>query len=284
MKYLDYKENRTHGSFNFPFAFYNVTKNHPRYQMLHHWHPEFELIRILEGSFTLQLNGQELSGTAGDSFLITGGDVHSGIPHACHYECIVFDINFFIREHQSCYRELLSIINNEQILLSYFPHSMILENDIFAYIFDAFARKFLGYELVIQGNFYHFFGIAMEKQLFRKIDKLPNHLQKMKLFKAVISMIQQHYSENVTLEDMATWVHMNPNYFCRFFKEIVHQTPMQYLNYYRIESACEKISTSDKSITEISLECGFNDVSYFIKVFRKFKGITPTTYHKRLHL
>ena len=282
MNYLDYKERRQHGNFEFPFAFYNVTAHHPRYHMLHHWHPEFELIRIIDGTFIMQLDGIEFTAQAGDSFLITGGVVHSGIPKSCHYECIVFDMDFFLREQRNSYKDLLSIVYREQILTCYYPRRMDEENNLFTKIFLTLAEKKPGFELLVQGYFYQFLGLAFQKNLFQKNKKLPDHLRKIKLFKIVISMIQQRYTENLTLVDMAASIHMNPNYFCRFFKDITHQTPVQYLNFYRVESACEKLAVSEKSVTEVALECGFNDVSYFVKVFKRYKNITPTEYLRRL--
>jgi len=282
MRYIDYKESRKHGSFDFPFAFYNVARNHPRYHMLHHWHPEFELVRIISGSLVMQLDGIEISAESGDSFLITGGMVHSCIPHDCRYECIVFDINFFAKEHTLSAQKLMDIVYQNKILNAYYPASMQEENQIFNNIFSAVIQNDFGFELIVLGNFLHFFGLASQKNLFNKNENMPEHLRKMKQFKSAISMIQQHYSEDITLVDIAKSAHMNPNYFCRFFKEFVHQTPVQYLNYYRIGSACEKIASSSKSITEIAMECGFNDVSYFIKVFKRFKGVTPSEYSKNL--
>lgn len=281
MKYLDYKESRTHGSFEFPFAFYNVTSTHPRYQMIHHWHPEFELIRILKGSLTMQLNGLTTVAIPGDSFFITGGVVHSGVPHNCHYECIVFSMDFFLKEQRCCYMDLLSILHHNLILQHYYPSTQLEENSIFTNIFNAISNKAPGYELIVQGNFYHIFGLALQKNLFQKTARPFEQVKKIKQLETVLSMIQQHYSENITLADMAKSVHMNPNYFCRFFNEIVHQTPIQYLNQYRIECACEKLAASGKSITEVALECGFNDVSYFIKVFKRIKGDTPAVYYKK---
>ena len=76
---------------------------------------------------------------------------------------------------------------------------------------------------------------------------------------------------------------MNANYFCRAFKEFTGMTPVEYLNFYRIESACEQISKMEENITNIAFLCGFNDFSYFIKVFKKFKGVTPSKYAKKLN-
>lgn len=74
---------------------------------------------------------------------------------------------------------------------------------------------------------------------------------------------------------------MSPKYFCRIFRTVIHRTPIDYLNYYRIEKACYLLETEDLSITEVAYHCGFNDSSYFIRCFKKYKQITPTKYLKK---
>jgi AraC-like DNA-binding protein len=58
------------------------------------------------------------------------------------------------------------------------------------------------------------------------------------------------------------------------------KTPIQYLNYYRVECACELLSASEKTISEVASACGFNNISYFVRVFGAHKGTTPSTYAK----
>lgn len=280
MKYIDYKETRKHGTFDFPFALYNVTHYHPRYTMMYHWHPEFEIIRILSGELILQLDGVEIIGRENDSFLITGGALHSGIPKNCHYECIVFNMDFFLRENQPYYKEIFSIVQHNKILQSYYPSEMTEVNYIFENISQALSSKIYGYKLLVQGNFYLFLAMTLQKNYFIEQEYTFDNLNKIKQLKSTFIYIQSHFNEEITLYMLAKNIHMNPNYFCRFFKEITHQTPIQYLNHYRIETACEKLTTTDKTVTEIAMECGFNDVSYFVKVFKKFKGKTPTNYYK----
>ena len=70
------------------------------------------------------------------------------------------------------------------------------------------------------------------------------------------------------------------SYFCRLFKAVTDKTPMEYLNSYRIEKAAAKLLSTDESVTDIAYSCGFNDLSYFIKVFRDFKGISPKQFRK----
>ena len=61
---------------------------------------------------------------------------------------------------------------------------------------------------------------------------------------------------------------------------MTHRTPIDYLNYYRIERACYQLITTNLSITEIAYASGFNDLSYFIKTFKKYKGNHSKKYLK----
>ena len=76
---------------------------------------------------------------------------------------------------------------------------------------------------------------------------------------------------------MADSVQMSPKYFCRFFQEMTHRSPVDYLNYYRIERACYQLLTTNDTITEVAYNAGFNDL---IKTFKKYKGTTPKQYLK----
>ena len=96
--------------------------------------------------------------------------------------------------------------------------------------------------------------------------------------KAVFSYIESHYGEKISLEDLAGTIHMNRNYFCRFFKEKAGKTPFSYLNEYRVNQAASQLLSTRLPITEIALNAGFENMSYFIRQFRRFKGCTPSAY------
>lgn len=87
----------------------------------------------------------------------------------------------------------------------------------------------------------------------------------------MIRYISERYQNPIALGELAEQCGMNSNYFCRAFKEFTGITPVEYLNFYRVESACERILKAEESITEIAFLCGFNDFSYFIKVFKNLK-------------
>ncbi len=282
MKNLEFKEKISHGTKFFPFAYYSVTYLHPRYNMIAHWHEECELIRILKGKFDLKINTELYSLKEGDTIFINSGAIHSGIPQNCIYECLVFDISFLKRERSFTNSFLNSLINFEKeikILYNY-ENPEVLE--IISRIFNIIKEKKTGYDMKIFGLFYYFLGIIEEKDMFtHKINVDHSNKKKILHLKKVLSIIQKKYMYNLTLEDLSSCVNMNTNYFCKFFKELTNKTPMDYLNYYRVECAKEKLKESDLSVTEIAYDCGFNDISYFTKVFKKYNNnLTPREFLK----
>ena len=76
---------------------------------------------------------------------------------------------------------------------------------------------------------------------------------------------------------------MNKNYFCRFFKEKAGKTPFAYLNEYRINQAAGELMKTDLPITEIALNSGFENMSYFIRQFKHYRGCTPSVFRQERH-
>lgn len=281
MQYINYRESWQRGTVDFPFEYHHVTPAHPQYVMSLHWHVEFEIIRILEGTLQLSIDEQEYTVSKGTAIFIPAGSVHSGAPKDCTYECIVFDMNMLMNKNDSCCKLIRKIIDHEVEPKYIYPE---FYNDIHQTIwcmFDAIASKKEGYQLVVLGTLYQMIGTIFSKQYYNPVPAQPprNHKRIVQL-KAVLEFMESSYNKHLTLEEMSESVNMSPKYFCRFFQEMTHRTPIDYLNYYRIERACYQLLTSDQSITEVAYSSGFNDLSYFIKTFKKYKGTTPKKYLK----
>ena len=113
MKYIDYQERAQQGTFNFPIAFYHQTPHSPRYDMQYHWHTQYEIIRIISGTFQLKLEKSTMLCQAGDVIFITSGMLHGGTPHDCIYECIVFDLQILLKNNHACSRIIRDIIDQK---------------------------------------------------------------------------------------------------------------------------------------------------------------------------
>ena len=281
MQIIDQNEDRPRGTYEFPFEFHHIDSSHPRYVMSYHWHVEYEIIRILSGEFTVTLDEKSFLAKKGDVIFIHSGILHSGIPINCVYQCIVFDMNAFLKLNSLCADYIQQIVHQDILIYHHFtsryPEILHTVNVLFA----AMVEKKPGYELSVIGQFYHFFGIVFGNHYY--LDSQPKARRDYKRIlqlKQVVEFIEKNYASPLTLSQLSESVSMSPKYFCRFFSEMTHQTPMDYLNRQRIEQACYELSTTGDSITDIAYRNGFNDLSYFIRTFKKYKGTTPGKYNK----
>ena len=94
--------------------------------------------------------------------------------------------------------------------------------------------------------------------------------------------IEDHYMENLTLDVMAQYVHMNASYFSSFFKKQTGENFKEYLNKIRLKHALELLLSTDKKSYEIADEVGFSEAKYFSELFQKMYGKTPVAYRKEL--
>ena len=102
--------------------------------------------------------------------------------------------------------------------------------------------------------------------------------KKIQNYKSVISYMEHNYNQPVTLQDLADTIPCNSQYLCRFFKDIAGVSPIQYLLNYRIQKACILLETTNNPVLDIALDCGFENVSYFIRKFKEIMCCTPKAY------
>ena len=281
MKYIDYQEHRQHGTFNFPIAYYHENPRSPRYYMTYHWHTNYEIVYIRQGSFNLTLDDTTMTFNAGDVVFISDGMLHGGTPMNCIYDCVVFDLQMLLKDNNACSKMVQDIINHRIIINTYLSKNNKIITAVTQDLCNVLSAKAIGYEFQVQGYLYILFGEIIKNELYTKnsLDNITT--ERLNSIKEVLSYISDNYTNNITLDSLAHIAGMNPKYFCRYFKSMTDRTPIDYLNYYRIECACEMLSTRDMSIREVAISCGFNDESYFIKTFNKYKNITPKQYVKR---
>ncbi len=95
-----------------------------------------------------------------------------------------------------------------------------------------------------------------------------------------LEFIDEHFSENLSAEQMADRFHFNYSYFCNLFKKNTGRTFSQYLLDMRLRRARELLSTTTLRVYEVAGRCGFNDDKYFIRAFKKELGLTPDEYRR----
>lgn len=273
-----------HGTLTFPAEYYYVDSRHPRYQMPFHWHNEWEILRIIAGEFRIYLDEEEYCARAGDIFLIRPGMLHGGIPNECSYECFVFDLYGLFRSMDMVKGYLRPFYRQNQLPQVFFPAE---ENSTIRTVIDELMAAFRSPEesdcpeLVTVGCLCRLFSwIRKEGCFVPSSAAADDELRRVDQIKTVLEYIEANFSGPLSLEKLAAVVGMNPKYFCRVFSRLTHQSPMDYVNFYRIEQAAYLLSSTALSVTAVAMECGFWESSYFTKVFRKYKGVTPKKYRQ----
>ncbi len=283
MHYLDYNEKKQHGTTEFPLEYYYIDENHSRYRMPFHWHREMEFVHIIRGRLHLYLDDREYLASDGDLIHIAGGVIHGGEPENCVYECIVFDPAPLLMNTQDA-RSYFRKIELRQVLVH---EHFTSENDplVLSYagqLYSSAHEKAPGWELSTMGALFSIYGTIFHQTRYEPATSDYVDHGKMSMLKPVLEYIDAHYKDEITLEKLAHVCGMSAKYFCRFFKTVIHRTPIDYLNYYRVERASYLMETEDISVTEAAYRCGFNDSSYFVRVFKKYKNATPGKYINRI--
>lgn len=99
----------------------------------------------------------------------------------------------------------------------------------------------------------------------------------------VLSYIHNHINKNLNIDELAEQTCLSKDHFIRLFKHEIKTTPLQYINQKKIEKAQLTLVTSDTSVKDIALNLGFEDYSYFNRLFKKLVGTTPQEYRHSYH-
>ncbi|WP_252231917.1 AraC family transcriptional regulator [Clostridium sp. ZBS15] len=285
------KEKREHGSFLLPLGIYNVSLGNIEKSITAHWHNELELILVLSGQFNLKINADSYTCKKGDIILINSGFLHyfsTEENHSSTWNSIVFNmeqLNSNIIDNCSV-NFITPIINNEFELPVIINKDSLINNElknIILNITDTYNSKYYGFELEIKSLLFRYFSLLFKFNLIKK--KTNNtylNKEKIEKIKIILKYIQENYNKEIDINTLSSICHYNQYHFMRFFKKYTGKTCIQFIKNYRLEKAASLISNTDLSITEISLEVGFTNISYFIRSFKEKYNTTPKEFKTRL--
>ncbi|WP_252237418.1 AraC family transcriptional regulator [Clostridium sp. ZBS17] len=284
------KEKREHGNFLLPLGIYNVSLGNIEKSIIAHWHNEIELILVLSGEFNLKINTDSYTCKDGDIILINSGSLHyfsTKENESSTWNSIVFNmdqLNSNILDNCSV-NFITPIINNEFKLPVIIHKDSLINNElkcIILNIIDTYNSKYYGFELEIKSLIFKYFSLLFKFNLVKK--KTNNtclNEEKIEKIKIVLEYIQENYNKEIDINRLSAICHYNQSHFMRFFKKHTGKTCIQFIKNYRLEKAASLISNTDLSITEISLEVGFTNISYFIRSFKEKYNTTPKGFKTR---
>lgn len=295
MNPLMLKEDRLHGDLGYPASLYEMTYKAHQPMLELHWHEEFEFFMMTQGTASLRVGVADYELKAGEAVFINSGELHSGSilgDEDCSFIALVFHSDLISSAFPDTIQlQYLSAILEQKRHLPVHLHSgRAAHQPILARLAELFRLHQSCppmYEMSAKGLI-----CLLLADLLRlgersgPMDTPPAPAAKsykVERLKAVIEYIHAHFAQPIRLSDLASLVSMNEAYFCRFFKEMTRTRPVDYINQYRLQHAAAMIRATDKKMTEVALDVGFNNVSYFIEVFKKHFGCTPTAFRKEQH-
>lgn len=250
-----------------------------------HLHDEIEFIQIISGRFCCTVLGNTYELLRGDIILINERIPHStvNLEDGTNTQVVQFDPGHFSNERlkETC-RYLSRFINIDKTPATVFEANLPLTRELSGYldtILHEFACQNAGFELYIKANIISILALLSRADLLTDSSELFNESIASKILPALI-YIDDHYCEHITLEEISGVLNLSSSYFCRLFKQATNSTFLEYVNFVRVCKAERLLMTRHNSISKIALDIGFSSVTYFNRIFKRFKGCTPTEYKK----
>lgn len=249
-----------------------------------HWHEEVEFGYVLNGQIDITLANrtyhiQKNQGYFTNSNVLSrfskGADYTLGHTHLFHP---IFLSGHFKSIFATKYMD--PVIHNKNIDALVFPGDTLNQQKILQKLRQASALQHQeNVEFQTRNLFSELWLLLLEE-----IKEQPAHtvnFQNQERVQNMLTFIHAHYSEKLTLNDIAAAASVSTRECIRCFRNTIRQTPLEYVMEYRLDMAKKILNETELSITDVSLQCGFSSNAYFGKIFREKCGMTPLQYRNR---
>lgn len=279
-------ENLTRGTNELPFARYDFTENRKDFVLTQtHFHNEFEIISVKSGELNLLIEGESHILMADDIAFINPYEYHAikSIECPVSYTAFVFskELITFPSQHFFQSKFTAPIFSGKVKLHNIITKQNTLHQSIISPV-QALRDNHTAQDPQILHLLLEIFTTLLDKNALIKVieanTKIPDYI------KICIDYIAQNCEKDITLAQLSHLVHLSPNYLCTAFKSATGLSPVEHLQVIRIKRATQMLLQTNFSIEEISLKCGFQNVGYFIKVFKKQTTHTPHAYRKKMSI
>lgn len=286
MKLIE-KESIKHGTKEINFAIYDHSRSSLIIAFEAHWHPEFEINYVYQGTISFFMGGRNYTLHEDELLFVNKNQIHScsdATNDNRHYVSIVFGEDFvFSNQNDPLYQKYFYPLYQKNfcfppVITEETPGGKEILNCVRDFLSIYYQQTF-SYEIFLRSKLLRFFHIALSNDIFIKADYRETVVNPI-VYQAILT-IRQNYKNPLSIHDLADTCHITPSYFCRLFKASVGKSPKAYLLDCRISNAILRLSQTEDSIHAVSDACGFDDVNYFARCFKQRTGLSPTEYRKR---
>lgn len=276
-----------HGTAAFPVACYHddLWENPVPW----HWHEEFEAVVISRGSCTVAVGKEKFTLGEGEGFFVNSGVLHGCWnlgDTGCRFHSLVFHPRLVGGSTDSVFfRDYVEPLVQDPVMegLRLTPEEpwqkAALESIENAW--QACQGEPRGYPFLVREN--------LSRVVLEMRDNLPRQSvlpdararRDARRMKQMLSFIHNFYGQPMDTAAIAASAAISESECLRCFHTVIGTTPIQYLRSYRLRQAQQLLTGTTAHIADIAVQCGFQDVSYFTKIFRQSLGCTPSEYRKQ---
>lgn len=244
-----------------------------------HWHNHLEILYILEGAMHVKCNEKAYLLQEEGMFLFNSGDIHYTHSER-NTRVILMQIPFeFLQRVMADFDK----ISFEQ----YFPKEYIAETKSLQQITslllamkEVYEKNEDGYALLFASYLNRMLYELYKNHAIRENRQTDTNDKNLNRLKKIITYIEKHYAEPISLADIAKNFALNPEYFCRYFKKNMGFTFLEYINLVRLPHIYDDLLHTRDSISDIQEKHGFTNTKVFHRMFKEVYGCTPSEARK----
>lgn len=285
------KENRTHGTKYYPYDQYYMNSISHAFQIPVHWHDEVEIIFIEQGCLHVRIAETDYMGEKNDVFIVNAKELHlmGSEDGNVRYYTLLFPLDFLsFQTMDAAETALFAPLRSGRLLFPNYLEKGAAKETILGILRQmvdfnheleqkqARPAEFSTEQMKTRILLLQLLLVLYEQKLFMQIDQKENT----DFQKEILLYIQEHYTERLMLDDLATQFHLSEKYMSHYFVEHFRIPFSNYVLHLRLVHAKQLLETTDEAITEVALRVGFVNVSYFIRAFKEAYGMPPYRYRK----
>ena len=237
-----------------------------------HWHQRTEFLLVHSGSCRVWIGKEEFQGKPGDVFVIHSGEIHT---LSCEKDNLLYVCTF----DPSI---LYSFQPDVQFLQSYIPARALEQiglleqvRGLFAEMLQEKQQEKSWHDVLIRCDIIRLYSLFV-RHFPREVSVSKQSITKFLHFQQALSFIAEHFGEDIKLSDVAKIINYNPSYVSSLFVSYTGVNFKSYLDSFRINKAVELIKNTNATITDISAQCGYENIRTFNNTFKRVTQMTPT--------
>ena len=279
--YFELKENKPHGTKDDPFSTYHIENAGRSFQIPVHWHDEFEIIYVRSGFLTVSISGESYIGKTGEAFVVSPGNLHlmGSQSGTVDYYTFLFPLKYIsFRTDDMLDEKLLEPLNSGHLMIC--PRVKDTAKELCEQLIEIYeAKKDESESKITTQVRTKIILLQFILEMWKKGFVIENDTScRNTVEKEMVSYIQQNFTGKISLREFGEQFHLSEKYISRYFKEHFHITLSQYVTYLRLEHAKQLLQDTDIPVTDVAMQSGYQNVSYFIRSFKKTYGISPLKY------